>query len=123
MSQFPDLRPSSRTFEHATWPVSSFVSVSGKETRVLLGDKPNSHSVSLQFRNISSATAEKVFAHWRGQNGLLNSFVLPASVWSGWADYNTSVPLSTEWRYAAPPTANSVAPDRMDVSVRFVSLS
>ena len=47
MSTFPAIRPAGRSFTPGTVPVSSFVAVSGKETRVILGDTPMGHELSL----------------------------------------------------------------------------
>ena len=50
MSQFPALRPSGRSFTPGMVPVSTFASLSGKETRVILGDTMHGHTVSLTFK-------------------------------------------------------------------------
>lgn len=123
MSQFPQLKPSSRTLEVASWPVSSFVAMSGKETRVLLGDEAHNHVVSLQFTNVLADKSDAIMAHWADQKGTLIAFTLPETVWAGWAEYSSTISSDLKWRYAGPPTVNAESLGVFTVSVRLVSLS
>ena len=123
MTVFPSLRPTSRTIEPASWPISSFTSMSGKETRVLLADTPSAHSITLQFANLLEADANLILAHWQGQLGTANSFLLSDDVWAGWTAFAATVESSLQWRYSRQPSINTISPSIMTVSVRLVSLT
>ena len=60
MSQFPDLKPASRSFTPGTIPVSTFQAMSGREMRVILGDTMHGHILQLSFSNIQEAVAKAV---------------------------------------------------------------
>ena len=122
MSLFPALKPSTRNFSAGTIPVSTFKSLSGKETRVIVGDTPMSHSVSLTFANVSEAVASQLLAHWDASKGIALSFTLPGDVWAGWTSYTAAVPVTQTWRYASPPNIVAVSPTIMTVSVSLVSV-
>ena len=97
--------------------------MSGKETRVLLGDEPSNHVISLQFTNVLASKSDAIMAHWAGQQGTLLAFTLPEAVWAGWAEYAATIAPDLNWRYAAPPSVNTESPGVFTVSVRLVSLS
>ena len=61
MSQFPNLRPSSRSFVPGMLPVNTFASVSGKETRVILGDTSHNHTASLSFSNLQEPVVKQIW--------------------------------------------------------------
>lgn len=122
MSQFPALQPSSRQFEPGTVPVSTFMSLAGKETRIITGANAVSHSVSLSFANVSEQVVSQVMSHWYGRQGMALSFTLPSAVWAGWIDYTAAVGQSQEWRYESAPKVTAVSPSIMSLSVQLVSL-
>ena len=51
MNQFPPVVPSARSFGGAK-AMTSFKSVAGGETRVLLSDKAAGHQLDLMFENV-----------------------------------------------------------------------
>lgn len=123
MSQFPPLRPSARTFTAGSIPIGTYRSVSGKETRVMLGDTPTQHRVTLQYRNVQEAAVQSLMNHWAAQKGIALSFTLPTAVWAGWGEYKSGVPESQQWRYEAAPVVTGNAPSIMSVSVNLVSVA
>ena len=122
MSLFPALQPSSRTFRAGTIPVSSFKSLSGKETRIILGDTALGHSVNLSFANVSETVAGEILTHWTATKGIALAFTLPADVWAGWTAYTTAVPSNQTWRYDGAPNVVAVSPSIMNVSVQLISV-
>lgn len=122
MSLFPALKPSARNFTAGTIPVSTFKSLSGKETRIILGDTPMNHTVSLTFANVAEAVASQVLAHWTARQGMALTFTLPSEVWAGWSAYTAAVPVTQSWRYASAPNVVAVSPSIMNVSVSLVSV-
>ena len=123
MTVFPSLQPSARSFSPGQVSVTSFMSMSGKETRVLQGDTPHSHRLSLTFANILDATGQQIMDHWTGQLGIALPFSLPAAVYAGWSLYQSTIPDGQQWRYSEIPSVTFVAPGIMTVSVELVSLS
>ena len=123
MSTFPALQPSSRSLTPGQFPVSTFNALSGKETRVILGDTPFSHALALTFSNVLEPVMQQVLTHFRGQQGTALAFTLPAAVYAGWTDYAEEIPLTQKWRYAGPPEVEFVAPGIMSVSVSLVGLN
>ena len=123
MSQFPAIRPSSRSFTPGMVPVQSFASMSGKETRVILGDTMHGHSISLSFSNLQEAAAKQIIDHWYNRQGTALDFTLPADVWAGWADYGSATTTGQKWRYTGQPKIQAVSPGIMNISVELVSLA
>ena len=123
MTQFPELRPSSRNFVVGELPVSTFTAISGKETRVILGDTFSKHVLSLGFQNILDSAGKKIIDHWYGQQGTALGFTLPASIYAGWSEYASAITPGQLWRYEGKPTVSSIAPGIMSMSVQLVSLA
>ena len=123
MSTFPAIRPVSRSFTPGSVPVSTFTAISGKETRVILGDTPMGHELSLGFDNITEDVAQQFLDHFRGQIGTALSFTLPPEVYAGWSQYLVEVPADQKWRYAGAPSVETVAPSIMSVGVSLVGLN
>ena len=103
--------------------MTSFKSVAGGETRVLLSNKAAGHQLDLMFENVLEAGVKSIMDHWGEAVGSFHSFALPSSVWSGWVQYTAAVPSNQKWRYDAPPKIEAVAPSIMTVSVTLVSVS
>ena len=122
MSQFPGLQPSGRALSPATVPMNAFTSVSGKETRVILGDSATGAQLTLAFNNILEAVAQRILDHYRTQLGVALQFELAPEVYAGWTEYVNEFPTGQKWRYSGPPEVEFVAPGIMSVSVSLVGL-
>ena len=123
MSQFPAIKPSSRTFTPGMVPVNSFASISGKETRVIMGDTMHGHNISLSFQNLQEPAVRQITDHWYGQQGTALAFTLPADTWAGWSEYNSAITSGQSWRYASQPQIEAVSPGIMNLSVELISLA
>ena len=123
MSQFPAIKPSSRSFTPGMVPVSAFAALSGKETRVILGDTMHGHSISLSFSNLQEPAVKQITDHWYNRQGTALDFTLPADVWAGWVQYSSATTDGQKWRYAAQPEISAVTLGIMNVSVELVSLA
>ena len=123
MSQFPAIRPSSRSFTPGMVPVNSFASVSGKETRVIMGDTMHGHTISLSFSNLQELAVRQITDHWYGRQGTALAFSLPSAVWAGWAEYQSGITTGQQWRYTGSPSIEAVSPGIMNVSVELISLA
>lgn len=123
MSQFPPIKPSARNFAPGLVPISSFASVSGKETRVIMGDTAANHTLRLSFENLQEAAVQLITTHWYGQQGTALDFTLPPDVWAGWAAFSTAVTADQKWRYAKQPEVSAVRLGIMSVNVELVALA
>jgi len=123
MTAFPAIQPSARSFAPGQVPVTTFTSLSGKETRVILGDTATNHRLSLGFQNIQDPVGQQIMDHWNGQLGIALAFTLPSAVYAGWSLYLSTVPSTQQWRYESIPEVEFVAPGIMNVSVELVALS
>ena len=123
MSQFPSLEPSARSFRPGKLPVNSFSSISGRETRVILGDTMHGHSIGVQCNNVQEPVVKLITDHWYEEQGTALAFTLPASVWAGWSEYSSAITDGQSWRYASEPKVDSVSPGVLKVSVELVSLA
>jgi hypothetical protein len=123
MSQFPALKPSARAFTPGLPPVTSFQSLSGKETRVVTGSVAFGHTASLTFQNLQEPAVKSILDHFYGQQGTVLSFTLPAATWAGWTEYTAGVAADQKWRYSSQPTVTAVSPGIMTVAVELVALA
>ena len=123
MSQFPAIRPASRSFTPGMLPVNSFASISGKETRVIMGDTMHGHVISLSFANLQEPAVKQITDHWYGRQSTALDFTLPADVWAGWTEYSSATTSGQKWRYTGQPKIEGVSPGIMNVSVELVSLA
>ena len=123
MSQFPALRPSSRSFTFAAPPVSTFASMSGKETRVITGSAAYGSALQIGFQNIQEPAVRSVLDHFAGQRGTALSFTLPSAIWAGWTDNPSVTDAGLKWRYAGQPNITAVSPGIMSLSVSLVSVA
>lgn len=119
---FPSLSPTSRTWTVGSQPVASFTSMSGRETRVLLGDEQVGASLNLEFGTVPEASALAVADHFAAMRGGFYTFTLPASVFAGMTDSSTVRPAGTSWRYAGSPTIEWLMPGWASVSVSLVAV-
>ena len=101
---------------------SSYKSVSGKETRILLGDTATQHELSLEFQNVLEAGVESLLSHWDDAAGEFHSFTLPSTIFAGWSLYASAVSSSQQWRYSERPKVTAVSPGIMTVSVSLIAV-
>ncbi|MFZ9570536.1 MAG: hypothetical protein ACO28M_11915 [Vulcanococcus sp.] len=122
MSTFPSLKPSARTWSLGAQPVSTFTTMSGHETRVLLGPEPIGTMLSLQFVNLKEAVVLQITGHYQGQRGSFDAFALPAEVFAGMTNYASVTPAGQVWRYAASPQIEWHSPGVATVSVELTAV-
>lgn len=121
-ADFPALAPTSRTWSVGAPPVASFVSMTGRETRVLLGDAAVGTQLSLQFSNVAEASALAIANHFSQVRGVMETFTVPSSVFAGMTNASSVKPLNTSWRYASAPTIDWLMPGFASVSVDLVAV-
>jgi hypothetical protein len=121
---FPSYAPSSRSFSAGDYAYKTFQSQSGKEVRILYGDKRTGMTLDLGYSNISDTKADDFIAHYDEVKGGFTAFTLPAAFRTGWGGNTAAIDAATgnQWRYSDPPTITSVRPGISSVTVRLVGV-
>ena len=98
---FPtSLNPTSRTFEAGNYPIKTFTSQSGVETRILYGSRRTGQKMSLTYQNIFDYEAEQFVDHYDEVFGTLNPFSIASTGTAnggkaGWNGVNIPGPFSS----------------------------
>jgi len=109
MADFPALRPSTRLYSPALYPVQVFRAHSGSETRVRRKSIGTGHVLNLSFAALTPADAKSIRDHYVTQQGSFASFNLPSVIWSGITGYATLLENGYRWVYANPPSVADVS--------------
>ena len=73
---FPSLVPTSRSFDAGDYPIRTFKSQNGAETRILYGSDRTNVKLQLSYANIGDALAELFLDHFDETKGTFNTFDL-----------------------------------------------
>ena len=121
---FPTLQPTGREFDAGSYPVKSFRSQSGVESRILYGSKRVDQSLSLTYDNITDSQAEQFVTHFDEVRGSYATFTLPAAVRSGWTASSSTLDVVSggAWRYDSAPQISSVKPGISKVQVKLIGV-
>ena len=122
ITAFPEIQPSSRTWVPGSQPVKTFATLSGYESRVMLGDQPVGTSLQMSFQNLTEAVALSVIDHFSKAKGTYETFSLPASVFAGMTDSGKVTPEGQAWRYAAAPSVVWVSPGIANINVSLIAI-
>jgi hypothetical protein len=129
MADFPNIAPTSRSFELGDWPVKTYKAQNGAEIRILYGNRRTNMVMSLEWRNVSSAQAALIINHYTGQRGTFQTFSFGSAASSsskaGWDADDTLLGTGVSgnaWRYAGPPTIETVKKDTHVVTAKFVGV-
>tara|TARA_B100000287_G_C20572490_1_gene757142 strand:+ start:847 stop:1290 length:444 start_codon:yes stop_codon:yes gene_type:complete len=134
---FPNLRPTSRSFSPGQYPSTEFESLDGTKTHLRFGNKRVNATLTLGFSNISDGEAGLILAHYDDvnsdwdyvrfstENGALGisdagsgNFLTKEIIGD---DGTGKTRLGLKWRYSQPPRVTSVFPGRSNVSCSFVA--
>lgn len=127
---FPSRVPSSRSFSPGNWPIKTFRSQNGIETRILYGDKRTSLTLQLSYKNVADSVATEFLNHYYSDavKGTYKTFDIHQNTLGGYEDGtgNTDIlktshsTATNRWRYSGPPQVTSVRPGRSTVTVNLV---
>lgn len=121
MATFPSLEPTTRAVALGDCPQQSYEGTSGDLVRFKYGTDRVGQVLTLGYEYLSESEAQQIIDHYKGQQGFLISFDLPAIVWSGY----TTVPIPAadyEWRYASEPSVGISSPLRYSITVTLESV-
>lgn len=116
---YPNLKPSSRDFDSGDFPVKSFRSQSGIESRILYGSRRTGAAVSFSYENISDTDANAFFTHFEEVKGTYGTFGLTANALAGWTPGSFNEGTGNQWRYDSPPQITNVRPGRSTVQIKL----
>lgn len=119
---FPAYRPTSRSFDAGDYPIRTFRSQSGVETRILYGSRRTGAELSLAYENILDTEAADFISHYEEVKGTFGTFDINASTRAGWSGANFNTGAGNTWRYAGPPEITNVRPGRSTVQVNLVAV-
>ena len=139
MPDFPLIAtaPSSRSFEMGDWPVKTFKAQNGAELRILYGNRRTNMTLNLEWRNLTYNNVQQIMQHYIDSHGSWTSFLLPNNNLSGqrvaWSDVALSGNAidqligvgenGNRWRYAEPPSIQSVQKNRHNVSIKLIGVT
>jgi hypothetical protein len=118
---YPTLAPASRSFTPGDYPIKTYQSQSGVETRILYGSKRTNMTLELSYDNITDTEAQSFATHYDEVKGSYLTFALPSAVRSGWtgAPATIDVVSGAAWRYGEPPSITAVKPGISRVQVKL----
>ena len=122
---FPDLVPTSRSFESGDYPVKTFKAQNGSEVRILYGDKRTNMKLSLSYANITDAEAEQFLDHYDEVQGTFKTFTLSELARGGWTGNKDALGAQThgnDYRYEKPPQQVQVRPGISTVTVNLIGV-
>lgn len=131
--QFPDIKPSSRSFTPGKYPETTFESLDGTKTYIRFGNQPINATLSLSFSNIDDDdTTLIISAYFDSKSDPTNYINLSGEDGAlGGVDY---APVSEslfermglfdsplKWRFTNPPSVTSTFNGLSNVSCSFVA--
>ncbi len=126
---FPELRPTARTFDPGTYPVKTYRAQNGSETRILYGSSRTEMKLSLTYANISDADAELFVTHYDDKQGTFkafNAFHPGNSVLDGWDGAGSTIKKNPDntakYRYESAPVITQVANGISTVTVSLIGV-
>lgn len=122
VAAFPAVKPSSRAWTPGSFPSRTFNTLSGNETRILLGAKPVGASLSITFNNLRESVIAQITNHFFVAKGSYETFGLPSATFAGMSSFDGVTPSGFAWRYASPPSVDWVSPGIGNVSVSFLAV-
>lgn len=123
---FPELKPTSRSFDAGNYPVKTFTAQSGAEVRILYGDKKTGSKLNLSYENITDDKAALFLDHYDEIKGTYGTFDIVADTRAGWspsaAPFGFRIGTGAKWRYQSPPEVTTVRPGYSTVRVELVTV-
>lgn len=123
---FPELVPTSRSFDAGDYPIRTFKAQNGAETRILYGSNRTNMKLSLSYTNITDASAELFLDHYDLMKGTFTTFTIGRDAakggWEGNADAIGANSHGNEYRYESAPQLTQVRPGVSTVTVNLIGV-
>lgn len=122
--RFPNIKPSGRAYSPGTYPQSEFQALNGATTILRYGNRRSQSELELSFDNIADDNAALILANYEDQMEGNNWVVFNSNNGTTGARPKLAAYLSESasglrWRYAEPPTVDSVMPGRSNVRIKL----
>ena len=121
---FPQITPSSRTYQPGARPKTVFQSQNGSTTLVEFGTQQVDAQLQLQFRNITDEMATQIINHY---NSIVDDEWVRFDSTRGLGGMNSNLlgvvqkgDDKLRWRYDGPPQITSVYPGVSTVACSFI---
>jgi len=132
---FPEICPTSRSYDPGEFPRTLFESQNGAVTAIYFGFRPYNSKLQMTFNNISDDDAYLIVNHYKQCNradgdGEWNYAEMPRNATHAMGGISNSQLQNVmaensdnrRYRYAEPPVVTSVFPGRSSVSVKLVGI-
>jgi hypothetical protein len=121
---FPALVPTSRSFDAGDYPIKTFKSQNGAETRILYGSNRTNMKLSLSYANITDANAELFLDHYDEMKGTFTTFGIDVAKrgWEGNIDAIGATTHGNAYRYESAPQLTQVRPGVSTVTVSLIGV-
>lgn len=131
--EFPNIRPSSRSFTPGEYPSTTFESLDGTKTHLRYGNKRVNATLTLGFSNINDSEVGLIldnyddvmsvydFVKFKDENAAVG---IDAGTYKQEIRDNAGTgqtKLGLRWRYDGPPQVTSVYLGRSNVECKFVA--
>lgn len=122
---FPDLPPTGRSYNPGAYPQTVFEAQNGTTTVVRYGSRRVNSELTLEFRGINTVDANSILRHYEKVNGVWDYVTfteLNGSIGTGarLRQYYEESQSGLRWRYAEPPSVQSLVNNRVTVQCRFI---
>ena len=138
LRDFPDIKPSSRSYTPGTYPQTEFVAQNGAKTILRYGNQKTDAKLTLGFTNLTDSEVNQILDKYEEVNSTYDhlEFHGPdalAGITFPVPDTDDSVlfdkvrvsdgtgRLLLRYRFDGPPTVTSVRPNRSNVQCKFVA--
>ena len=128
---FPNIKPTSRTYTPGKYPQAEFVAQNGAKTILRYGNKPVNAKLTLGFTNITDAQANQILEKYEEVNSVYDYIHFPsdssiagvnnAALRSRFQERDTSGNTLLRYRFDGPPTVTSLRRGRSNVQCKFVA--
>lgn len=123
-TNFPAIKPASRSFAAAQFPVTVYKAQSGATTRRLWASQPSSATLKLTFNNLNDTDTRSILTAYDTALGNFDELTLPTALFDGMDSLLRQTVTGTGliWRFAddAPPTVETTFNGRSRVDVVLV---
>lgn len=128
--KFPDIEPTSRSYNPGVYAQTEFKALNGSTTVLRYGNKRSDSELRLGFANITDSEAAAIiknyelvnstwdYVQFSTHNGLIDNALIGINS-DSLAAYVAENAGGRKWRYAEPPSVTSVVPGRSSVQCRF----
>jgi hypothetical protein len=123
---FPNIKPTARAYSPGSYPKNEFQALNGAVSILRYGNRRSQSELSLSFDNITDDNAALILANYEKQMSGDNWITFTAAnglkgAGASLAAYMAETASGLRWRYAEPPSVESVFPGRSSVRIKFVA--